>query len=335
MQVTEADPDAPFFIILNAGSGHAETEVRRSTIEEILTQAGRRFHLLMVDDAASLAGIAQRAVADARAAGGIVVAAGGDGTINTVAHATVASGCPFGVLPQGTFNYFGRTHGIPEDLGDAVRALLTSRIHPVQIGLVNDRIFLVNASIGLYPKLLEEREAHKKQYGRSRLVALWSAIMILLRPHRQLRISLEIDGQTRMMRTPSLFVGNNRLQMEQVGMPPLAEALEEGELAAILPKPVGPLGLLGLLLRGLFGRLDKAENVIGFSFRQMRVRTPSLYGKRSMKVATDGEVTHLRMPLEFRVLEGHLNLLKPDAAETVSTPDASLAEAATAGAGRR
>lgn len=331
MPAIEVNPDAPFFIILNAGSGHAETELRRSTIEDVLTQAGRRFNLVMVDDAAELADVARRTVAEARAAGGIVVAAGGDGTINTVAHATVASGCPFGVLPQGTFNYFGRTHGIPEDLGDAVRALLTSCIHPVQIGLVNDRIFLVNASIGLYPKLLEEREVHKRQYGRSRLVALWSALLIILRPHRQLRIQLEFDGQIRMLRTPSLFVGNNRLQMEQVGMPPLAEALEEGELAAIAPKPVGPLGMLGLLVRGLFGRLINADNVIGFSFKQMRVRTPTLYGKRRMKVATDGEVTYLKMPLEFRVLDGRLNLLKPEASATASASQPVLPAAAAAG----
>jgi predicted polyphosphate/ATP-dependent NAD kinase len=56
--------------------------------------------------------------------GAILVAAGGDGTLNTVAHAAVEHGCVFGVLPQGTFNYFGRTHGIPEDLADAERALL-------------------------------------------------------------------------------------------------------------------------------------------------------------------------------------------------------------------
>jgi hypothetical protein len=90
-----------------------------------------------------------------------VVAAGGDGTINTVAHEAVRQGCLFGVLPQGTFNYFGRTHGIPEDLAEAVRALLRARVTPVQVGMVNDRIFLVNASVGLYPQLLEAREHDK------------------------------------------------------------------------------------------------------------------------------------------------------------------------------
>jgi diacylglycerol kinase family enzyme len=56
------------------------------------------------------------------------------------------------VLPQGTFNYFSRTHGIPLDTTDATRALLAGMIRPVQVGLLNDRVFLVNASLGLYPR---------------------------------------------------------------------------------------------------------------------------------------------------------------------------------------
>ena len=47
----------------------------------------------------------------------------------------------------------------------------------MQVGLVNDRVFLVNASLGLYAKLLEDREAFKAQYGRHRWVAFWSGLL--------------------------------------------------------------------------------------------------------------------------------------------------------------
>ena len=164
MPTTEPNPNATFFIVLNAGSGHSETELRRSTIESVLAAAGRQCHLELVDDPAELADKARSMAARAVAEGGILVAAGGDGTINTVAHEAVLAGCPFGVLPQGTFNYFGRTHGIPEDLAEAVYALLRGKVRPVQVGLLNNKIFLVNASVGLYPKLLEEREHDKQQY---------------------------------------------------------------------------------------------------------------------------------------------------------------------------
>ncbi|MET0982578.1 MAG: diacylglycerol kinase family protein, partial [Telluria sp.] len=266
--------------------------------------------------------IARRMAAQAREHDGVVVAAGGDGTINTVAHEAVRQGCLFGVLPQGTFNYFGRTHGIPEELDEAVRALLGARVTPVQIGMVNDRIFLVNASVGLYPQLLEAREEDKRQYGRSRLVAIYSALKTALGRYRSLRIALDAEGITRKLRTPTLFVGNNRLQMEQVGMVPMTLAVEEGELAAIAPRPVGKLGMLGLLLRGALGRLGDADNVIAFSFKRLTVKHAALSPRRRIKVATDGEVTHMRMPLEFRVVEGRLLLLKPAApAEGEAQPD--------------
>jgi len=329
MQMTQARPDAPFLVVLNAGSGHAETELRCSTIREVLEGAGRRCHLEVVHDGAELGAAAKRMAVRAVEEAGILVAAGGDGTLNTVAHEAVLAGCPFGVLPQGTFNYFGRTHHIPEDLAEAVHALLRARARPVQIGRVNERIFLVNASVGLYPKLLEEREHDKRQYGRSRVVALLSAIKTALRGHRSLRITLELDGRTRHLRTPTLFVGNNRLQMEQVGMPPLEHALDEGRLAAIAPRAVGKLRMLGLLVRGALGRLGEADDVDAFAFKTMTVRGPLLSGRRRLKVATDGEVCKMALPLRFEVLERSLFLLVPDAAGEAA-PDASVLDDAAA-----
>jgi diacylglycerol kinase family enzyme len=324
----ELRPDAPFYVVLNAGSGRAETDLRCATIRDVLDGAGRTCELDVVHDAARLDDAAHRMAGRAARDGAILVAAGGDGTLNTVAHAAVTHGCVFGVLPQGTFNYFGRTHGIPEDLGDAVRALLHARVRPVQIGLLNDRIFLVNASVGLYPQLLEEREHDKRQYGRSRVVALLSAVKTALRGHRSLRIELELDGRTRRLRTPTLFVGNNRLQMEQVGMYPLDHALDEGRLVAIAPRPVGRLRMLGLLVRGALGRLGDADDVEAFAFRRMTVRAPLLSGRRRLKTATDGEVSRMALPLRFEALDGRLLLLVPSA----GADEAEAAGAAAAAA---
>lgn len=326
MPSIEPPRNAAFYVVLNAGSGHSETELRCSTIRNVLAEAGRTCHLEIVDDPARLGDIACRMAQKAKETGGVLVAAGGDGTINTVAHQAVIQGCLFGVLPQGTFNYFGRTHGIPEDLDEAVRSLVRSRVMPVQVGFVNDRIFLVNASVGLYPELLEAREHDKREFGRSRIVAILSALKTALGRHRPLRITLETEGIVRKLRTATLFVGNNRLQMEQVGMKPLTTALEEGQLAAIAPRRVGKLGMLGLLLRGALGRLGEADNVLAFSFKRLVVRHARLSPRRTIKVATDGEVTRMAMPLEFRVLEGRLALLKPaDAAHDSRDADASAA----------
>jgi diacylglycerol kinase family enzyme len=143
--------------------------------------------------------------------------------------------------------------------------------------------------------------------------------MTVLRQHRQLRITLERRGQTSNLRTPTLFIGNNRLQLEQIGIP-LAEALEDGQLAAIAVRPVGTLAMLWLVVRGALGKLGDAESVISFGFRRLTVKPTSLYRTHRVKVAIDGEVIWLNAPLEFRVSPEPLYLLKPDPASQPEVP---------------
>lgn len=312
MPLPEVDAATPFFIVLNAGSGKHGANETRTTIEAVLDEAGREHLLFEVTDASRLQETAKRALTAARERGGVVVAAGGDGSLNAVAGVVLGSGCAFGVVPLGTFNYFARTHGIPTDTADAVRALLHARVQPVQVGLINDRPFLVNASLGLYPQLLEDREGYKQKYGRSRWVALGAGFVSLMREHRQLRIRLERPDGARDIRTPTLFVGNNRLQLEQIGIEQAA-LIEHGRLAAITLRPIGLPSMLWLLLRGALGRLGDADNVFSFGVDRMTVRQALRYGPRRVKVATDGEIVWLKMPLELRVSPEPLYLLQPQA----------------------
>ncbi|MEO6276626.1 diacylglycerol kinase family protein [Roseateles sp.] len=302
-------PPPPLFVVFNRASGAGDRDEVGPAVEAACAAAGRRCELFPVEQPGRLAQAASQAVQRAVQAEGIVVAAGGDGTINGVAQAVLGSGCRFGVLPRGTFNYFARTHGIPTELGAALHVLLNERAVPVQVGLLNERVFLVNASLGLYPQLLEDRETWKQQFGRSRLVAFGAGIATILRGHRSLRLSVEYGGQTRQVRTPTLFVGNNALQMEQVGLPE-SRAIDSGCLAGITLKPLGRWALLALLARGAFGQLGEASEVQNFSFRRLTVNARSLSAKR-IKVATDGEVLWLPLPLRFEVAPQPLLLIRP------------------------
>jgi diacylglycerol kinase family enzyme len=302
--------DAPLFVLLNVRSGGRDGQETRELIARLLRESGRAHELIALERGTDVGATARRAAQQALDAQGILVAAGGDGTVNAVAQAAHDSGCALGVLPQGTFNYFARTHRIPTDTEPAVRALLHARAVPVQVGLVNDRVFLVNASLGLYPQLLEDREQFKARLGRNRVVALIAAAATLLREHRGLRLGIELDGQQREVRASTLFVGNNRLQLEQVGIEE-HRAIDDGHVAAVMLKPVGTLTMLGLMLRGALGTLGDAEHVESFRFRQMTVRPWLPYGTRRAKVAFDGEIVRLRTPLTLRVSPRPLHLMLP------------------------
>ena len=316
----EIDPAQPVQFVINAAAGSADAESRRGVIEAALQAAGRHGELRF-SRPEDLAGVAQDAAAAASATRTAVVAVGGDGTINTVAQAAHAVGCAMGVVPQGTFNYFARTHGLPADPAEATRLVLNSVPVPVQVAAVNDRVFLVNASLGLYPDLLEDREAFKARFGRSRWVALWSAAVTLLRAQRRLRLRILQGASAREVRTLTLFVGNNRLQLEQLGVhppvPPDGGPLRtpgDGCITAVMLRPIGTLSMMRLMLHGAMGTLGEAQSVERFEFKRLVVEPTLVPGRRGVKVAFDGEVTRMRAPLDFRVLEKPLYLLKPHAA---------------------
>lgn len=310
---SQAARRGPIFIVFNVGSGHRDTVEEKTTIGNILRESGREFEFLESSGAESIDKLAERAVAQAKARQGVVVAAGGDGTINAVANAVLGSGCPFGVLPQGTFNYFGRDNAISQDSSKATQVLLGGLISPVQAGRVNGKLFLVNASVGLYPQILEDRETWKQQLGRSRIVAFLSGMATLLKARRQLKLQIDSGGQSMSLRTPTLFVGNNRLQLTRAGIDAQhAQAVAQGQLTAVAVRPIGTLALFGLLVRGMLGRLGEAEHIQSFSFRRLTV-VPK--GLKRIKVATDGEIVWMKTPLVFEVAPQPLLLLVPATAD--------------------
>jgi diacylglycerol kinase family enzyme len=308
----DVDPASPLQFVINAAAGSGDADTKREVIETALRAAGRSGELLF-SRPAELTRVAQEAAAKAIATRTAVVAVGGDGTLNTVAQAAHAKGCAMGVVPQGTFNYFARTHGIPADPAEAVRLLLRAAPAPVQVAGINDRVFLVNASLGLYPDLLKDRESYKARFGRSRWVAFVAACATLLRAQRRLRLHIEMGGTVRDVQTLTLFVGNNRLQLQQFGAEPedtLAGTPGDGSMAALMLRPIGTLSMIGLMLHGAMGRLGEAAGVEGFEFQHMVVQPTLAPGRREVVVAFDGEVARMRSPIDIRVLDKPLYLLQ-------------------------
>jgi diacylglycerol kinase family enzyme len=311
------DPASPLIFVLNAAAGTQQADEQRALIEGALKAAGRAGELVF-SKPANLAVLARQAAFKAAVMRTAVVAVGGDGTVNTVSQAVHAEGCLMGVIPYGTFNYFARTHGIAVDKMQAMQTVLGLTAKPVQVATVNKQVFLVNASLGLYPKLLEDREAYKARFGRSRLVALGAACATLLRAHRQLRLHIELGAAVHDVRTTTVFVGNNRLQLAQVGVQ-LGGGTgthDNGRIAAVMLRPIGTLAMAGLMLRSAMGTLGEADSVESFEFEHMVVKPRLDLGKNKVKVAFDGEVRWMRWPIEFEVSHKPLYLLKPDATQT-------------------
>lgn len=297
----------PITVLMNASAGSQDKSAAHMVIDTVLKTAGRDVKLFLAQHPRDLPKLVQQA-ADSRP--GILVAAGGDGTLNAVATVAHARGLPFAVLPLGTFNYFARNLGIPLDIAAAARVIIEGRVRRVAVGCVNGRLFLNNASIGLYRRLIEHREMHKRRFGRNRLVALLSGLVSLLREHRSYQLRLEIDGQPVTLSSLMVFFGRNTMQMELLG---LDEALcvARGELAVLALREVNRIELLGLALRGALARLETAENLRQYC--ALKVQVDWLEGRRRrIRVAVDGELVECTLPLMIEAVQDALQVIVPE-----------------------
>ncbi|WP_374426670.1 diacylglycerol kinase family protein [Tabrizicola sp.] len=237
----------------------------------------------------------------------IVVAAGGDGTVAGVAHALAGTDVALAVLALGTFNYFARGLGMPEDPEAAARAILSGAPHDIAVGTLNGRVFLNNVAIGLYPAILEEREATYARYGRYRILAHIASLRTILRFQRPYRMVLQQDETQHRIRTPMLFVARSAYQLDQFGLEG-ARAISDDRFVMFLAPQQTRLGFLRLAWKLIRRKVDHGRDVIVSTPREIGVSVP---GRRRISVALDGEKLKVRLPLRIEIAEHDLQVILP------------------------
>ena len=238
----------------------------------------------------------------------IVVAGGGDGTINAVASALVGnSAVKFGILPMGTFNHFARDLGIPTDMEKAVEIIVAGQVKSVDVGEVNGRIFVNNSSLGLYPEMVRLREGLQKSGHRKFLAAVWASLRIFTR-FRRLRLELHpAMGAVLRRNTPMLFVGNNAYETGLTTLGTRA-SLDRGQLWVMMPTATSRWGLMTSLFAVLSGHEEPSDV---FTFEATKLIVTS--NRRMFKVAVDGEVLQHKPPLNYRTRPKSLQVIVPAA----------------------
>jgi YegS/Rv2252/BmrU family lipid kinase len=290
-------------VIINARSGTSSKEVVRDQLAELFQQDGIEARISIARSGERVAELARRAAhGDART----VVAGGGDGTINAVASTLIDTDKTLGVLPLGTLNHFAKDLKIPLDLEGAARTIIANHAVQVDVGEVNGQIFLNNSSLGLYPSLVHKRE-QRQRLGYGKWPAfIWAAFSVMRR-YPFLDVRLNADGKEFSSRTPFVFVGNNKYEMESFNIGTRAR-LDAGELSLYFSHRTRRLGLVRLAFRALLGRAEKTEEFVAMCTTEVSIET-----RRSrIRVATDGEVTIMRPPLRYRVRPGALRVIVPE-----------------------
>lgn len=290
-------------VIINAHSGFHDKEEVRLHLQKLFGESGIAAKIVIAQTGRELD---EAAKAAARGDALVVVAGGGDGTINTVASALIASDKILGVLPLGTLNHFAQDLRLPLVLDEAARVIIAGHQRNIDVGEVNGHIFVNNSSLGLYPTIVRER-VKQQRLGHGKWPAFIWAALTVFRRYPFLDVRLIAAGKKISGRTPFVFVGNNEYAMEglKIGR---RECLDAGVLSLYITRRTGRWGLIRLALRALFRHLRYEKDFLAMTTTEVTIETRH----RRLRVAYDGEVNILETPLHYQVRPGALRVIVPE-----------------------
>ncbi len=236
----------------------------------------------------------------------LLVIGGGDGTISAAASVLVGSNVALGILPLGTLNHFARDLKIPTDLDGAAKLIARKKSRHVDVAEMNDRIFINNSAVGLYPLMVVDRDLQQKRLGRSKRLAMFVASIRTFARFGHQRLTLTVNNQKGRVDTPLLFVGNNDYRID-LGGAGERDRIDGGQLCVLVMRKKTRRGFIAASIRALFNRslhddmvrLDEVERLGVASHRS------------TLAVSLDGEVVHAKPPLAYRIRKGALRVIAP------------------------
>lgn len=287
--------------IVNGSAGSVKGMKARQRVTDLLEEAFPGAEIVYTDENTDVTGAAKKAV---KHGAGMVVAGGGDGTVNSVASALVGKETVLGLLPLGTLNNFAGDLGIPSDMKDAVQVLKAGRVAKIDVGQVNDRIFVNNSGLGLYPSIVQEREKLQDHQAPKWPAAFLASLRAFAR-YRLLTIEAKIEGERLARETPVVFVGNSHYALEgwRIGR---RERLDDGKLCLYISHHYRRLSLLWFPIATLSGKRYKIDH-FDIPEKGFRIESP----RRQLQVSIDGEVTRMSTPLRYRMHAGGLRVMVP------------------------
>jgi diacylglycerol kinase family enzyme len=300
----------PIDVIINASSGRDSASPAHQ-LAELFGGHGFSARIHEARSGDELIGFA-RTAAEGDAA--IVVAGGGDGTVNAVASAVLATDKTLGVLPLGTLNHFARDLQISADLETAVATIAARHTIKADVGEVNGRIFLNNSSLGLYPEMVRGREA-RQRLGYGKWNALLRSALVVFRRYPLVGVRMRSDQGELVTRTPFAFIGNNAYQIESFSIGARTR-LDGGRLSVYMTRRSGRLALLRIALKALVGGLTQEKDFISASTTELEVDTR----RPRVRVALDGEVEMMETPLHYKVRPTALRVIVPRGALDEAAP---------------
>ncbi len=291
-------------VIFNPISGQGDADEERRILETTLAGFG---HVVVHLTSAEIGGnVLARQALDEQA--DIVVAAGGDGTVSSVAAALIGTDTPLGIVPRGTVNAFAASLNIPDAVLEACELIGQGRTQRVDTARCGDRPMLLLASIGFEADLMKKTDrGTKNRYGK---LAILVNGLKQLNELKQFEISVDTGQDIHKFAASALVVANAATLETFLAQGPEEVDVTDGQLDATVLKPEGHWQALSsaadLFLAGLFEREANHEQVNHFQAETLKITADP-----PQNLLVDGELVG-QTPIEIQCLARSLSVIVPN-----------------------
>lgn len=224
----------------------------------------------------------------------IIAAAGGDGTISSIASELIEKNIPLGVIPLGTLNHFAKDLNIPLNIHEAVIVISKMKTKRIDAGEVNGNIFINNSSIGFYPKIVRYRNIHSEILGLNKWLAMFVAFINVFGRFHVIELKLHSEKDIFKVKTPFVFIGNNKYRMDLFNLG-IRTDIDKGNLSIYFPNTHSKISMFKFAFLALINKLNQAENFIIDLSEKIILDTKRKY----LDVSIDGEVLRMKAPLYY------------------------------------
>lgn len=246
----------------------------------------------------------------------LIIAVGGDGTINEIINGIDGGDVGLGLIPCGSANDLAKYYRIPGNIDKAIEIILKGNHRMADIIKVNKRRFLTTGGIGLGCHVLKAVEGMRRKYFRSkfvrRLVASWIYVLGLLDvffSHRKLNqpVTLGLDNSSYSTRAVSVAVGNLPHLAGKFKILPSAQ-IDDGKFDIYLIESCNnKMELLNVLINTLRGSQSRLANVKMFSACRLH-----LYSPEPIPFFVDGELMDDSNDFRVEIIPRAIRLIVPE-----------------------
>jgi diacylglycerol kinase (ATP) len=293
--------------LVNPASANGRTAKRWPKLRARARELGLDGEALLSEHPGHLVELARQAAGE----GHLIVVVGGDGTLNEVVNGLAGSAAELAILPNGTGQDFGRTHGIPTGFDEAVAVALGASARPVDLGRAvfadgdgagSARVFANVGSVGMSGAVARRANSMSKRLG-GRTVFYYALVREFL-AWENTEVTVTSDGGERRGRMHDVIVANGRWHGGGMKLAPDARA-DDGLFDVVL---IGDVTKLDFVTTS--PKLYSGGHVHHPRVDVLRSAAVTVEAAVALPVELDGEVSGTT-PVRFEVEPGALRLRAP------------------------